>query len=528
MFAKKTDRFLVDYLGPKRRIILMILTFFWSIALGLFWGFWFRQVDSVVLFGFIVNTFLILWTLLMPAYFFIFLLFIKVPNPDINLPSGKIAIVITKAPSEPISMLKKTLLAAKNQLIKADVWLADEHPTTEMIDFCEMNQINISTRFGVSDYHRENWPRRTKSKEGNLTYFYDHYGYQNYDFVAQLDADHVPTPNYLTEIMKAFADSKVGYVSAPSICSGNSEASWTARGRLYAEAALHGPLQAGYAGAGVAPLCIGSHYAVRTSALKQIGGLGPELAEDHSTTLLMQAHGWKGVHALDALAIGDGPLTFADAMTQEYQWSKSLVKLFLTLLPKHIGNLSWKLKVQFVFCQLWYVIYALVMFLGVLVAPLALLTGIAWANVNYFQFIFYTTPLTLISLLIMYAVKRWQLLRPADSKIVSWEFVMFQLTRWPFVIQGIIDAFVEISGKKSEHIIVTPKGKVKADFDFKLIFPYVVIVFSTLIIILLNHSKQNVAGYEYLALIQSIWYFIAIITIWWEYRVISKNSYAKS
>ena len=40
--------------------------------------------------------------------------------------------------------------------------------------------------------------------------------------------------------------------------------SWAARGRLYAEATLHGPMQAGHSG-GYAPSCIGSHYAVRTA-----------------------------------------------------------------------------------------------------------------------------------------------------------------------------------------------------------------------------------------------------------------------
>ena len=168
----------------------------------------------------------------------------------------------------------------------------------------------ISTRKGREDYHRLTWPRRTRCKEGNLAFFYDHYGYDNYDIVCQLDADHAPSPGYLREMLRPFADPGVGYVSAPSICDKNAATSWAARGRLYAEASLHGAIQAGYA-AGGACLCIGSHYAVRTTALREIGGLGPELAEDHSTTLMFNAAGWRGVHAVDAIAHGDGPNTFA-------------------------------------------------------------------------------------------------------------------------------------------------------------------------------------------------------------------------
>jgi cellulose synthase/poly-beta-1,6-N-acetylglucosamine synthase-like glycosyltransferase len=210
---------------------------------------------------------------------------------------------------------------------------------------------SISSRRGCAAYHRAEWPRRTRCKEGNLAYFYDHYGYRLYDFVVQLDADHVPDATYLDEMLRPFVDPAVGYVSAPSICDQNTAASWSARSRLYAEGMLHGGLQVGYNG-GLAPLCFGSHYAVRTKALREIGGLGPELAEDHSTTLLMNAHGWGGVHAVNAIAHGDGPETFADLATQEFQWSRSLTTILLRYSPRYLGALSWRLKFQFL-CQSW-------------------------------------------------------------------------------------------------------------------------------------------------------------------------------
>src|SRR5581483_7235588 len=110
----------------------------------------------------------------------------------------------------------------------------------------------------------------------------------------------------LLRMIEPFRDPAIGYGAAPSICDANADHSWAARARLYAEASLHGALQAGYSHR-FAPLCIGSHYAVRTQALQEIGGLGPELAEDHSTTLLFNAHGWRGSFALNAIAHGDGP-----------------------------------------------------------------------------------------------------------------------------------------------------------------------------------------------------------------------------
>src|SRR5207302_7930091 len=131
-------------------------------------------------------------------------------------------------------------------------------------------------------YHNPSWPRRAKCKEGNLAFFYEVLdGYGRYDFVVQLDADHVPDHTYLTEMVRPFINPAVGYVAAPSVCDANADVSWAARARLYAEAAWHGSVQAG-SNDGYAPQCIGSHYAVRSTALRSIGGLGPELAEDFS------------------------------------------------------------------------------------------------------------------------------------------------------------------------------------------------------------------------------------------------------
>ncbi|MCF7699060.1 hypothetical protein GLR48_07020 [Loktanella sp. M215] len=65
---------------------------------------------------------------------------------------------------------------------------------------------------------------------------------------------------------------RVGCFSAPSICSSNAKQSWAARTRLHTGAAFHGIFQAGYTSA-LAPMCIGSHYAVRRNALRAVGGL---------------------------------------------------------------------------------------------------------------------------------------------------------------------------------------------------------------------------------------------------------------
>ena len=270
-------------------------------------------------------------------------------------------------------MVALTLEAMLQQDYPHDTWLADESPSRETIDWCAGHGVKISTREGRPDYQRPSWPRRRRCKEGNLAYFYDHYGYANYDFVVQLDADHLPSSYYLQEMLKPFVNSRIGYVSAPSICDKNAAQSWSARGRLFAEGTLHGLLQTGY-NAGWAPMCIGSHYAVRTQALKEIGGLGPELAEDHSTSMIMNAHGWRGFHAFNAEAHGDGPQNFADMIVQEFQWSRSVVSILLSYTPQYLPRLPGHMKFQFLFAQFWYPLFSLTM-LAMVMLPIMALIG---------------------------------------------------------------------------------------------------------------------------------------------------------
>lgn len=101
--------------------------------------------------------------------------------------------------------------------------------------------------------------------------------------MAQFDADHAPTPDYLATALPWFANPAVGYVACPSICGANAAASWAVRGRLHHEACMHGPVGAGRS-LWALPCCIGSHYLVRTAALRAVGGIGPELDEDFSTS----------------------------------------------------------------------------------------------------------------------------------------------------------------------------------------------------------------------------------------------------
>ena len=430
------------------------------------------------------------------------------------LPAGsRVAMVVTKAPSEPFSVVATTLKAMLAQAYPHDTWLADEDPSPETLDWCRRHGVFVSTRKNRPDYHRTTWPRRTRCKEGNLAFFYDHYGYECYDFVVQLDADHVPEQGYLVEMLRPFADPAIGYVSAPSICDRNASESWAARGRLYAEASMHGSLQAGY-NRGLAPLCIGSHYAVRTAALKEIGGLGPELAEDHSTTLIMNAHGWRGVHALDAIAHGDGPRTFADLVTQEFQWSRSLVMLLLKYSPIYVGRLPLKLKCQFLFSQLWYPLFALFMALMFVMPIVALVRDQNFVAVTYPEFLAHFAPLSVTLIVLAYRWRASGTFRPFDAKILSWEMTLFLFARWPWALAGTLAALRDWMTGSYVDFRITPKGASEVDpLPSRVLFPYGVLSIASVLPVLLVDNASESRGFYIFAIVNAVIYTALLLTI---------------
>lgn len=491
-----------------------LLICLWVIAAVWFWAWWFLPQHMTTGPQYWIASLGLGWLFYLQVFFIVVFRQAKIPVGDPPDPATvAVAMIVTKTPSEPFAVLKTTLKAMLAQTYPCDVWLADEDPQPETIAWCAANGVSISTRHGCPAYHQKLWPRRTRCKEGNLAYFYDHYGYDRYDFVSQLDSDHVPAPDYLAKIMQGFADPQVGYVSAPSICASNAQTSWAARARLNTEAAFHGVFQAGYT-ATMAPMCIGSHYAVRTKALREVGGLGPELAEDHSTTMILNAGGWRGVHALDAIAVGDGPASIADLCIQEFQWSRSLFTLLMQYTPQYYRNLPPRLRFLFLFCQLLYPISALFMVLLYALPIAALLFDFRYAEITYPAFLLHAVPQIIVLTTIAYFIKRDGHFRPIDGKVLSWEKVLFVGIQWPWVAWGCLMAIRDRVFGGFVDFRITPKGEAaQSVLPLRLLLVYAALALGCFLPILLIQNVENAQGFYLLTAINGIFYTTIVAVI---------------
>lgn len=508
-------RYLVPVLSVRQEAVLRLLVLAWVCTGAIFWLWWLAPARGTWTPGRVVATMAIAWLFALGGYFLFFACRIKRPNPALPLPELRVAIVVTKAPSEPWAVVEKTLRAmlAQDMPYRYDVWLADERPSGKALRWCKGHGVRVSTRYGVTDYHRESWPRRTKSKEGNLAYFYDHYGYSRYDVVAQLDADHVPARSYLREMVRPFADPRVGYVAAPSVCDANEDKGWTVRGRLHREASLHGPVQAGSNG-GWAPLCIGSHYAVRTAALRDVGGLGPDLAEDYSTTLWLQSAGWAGAFAIDAEAHGDGPETFDDMITQELQWSRSLGTILTKWAPSKFRTVPWKARTRMTFALLFYLVQGLVCLAAVTLPALGVLTGVAWGNTSFLQFYVHMWLPSLCLMAVLAWLRRCAVMRPATAKLWSLDMVLFQLVRWPWTTWGFFQGMWAGRRATPKPFRVTPKGlKVVRPLTLKMLLPLLALAVAPAVVIVVAPHPRAALGLTIVLALQAVTYLLATAAV---------------
>ncbi|MDI6515078.1 glycosyltransferase [Streptomyces coelicoflavus] len=508
-------RTFVPAVRRRDRFLLAVIALGWTASFLWFWSWWLLPEHREGWAGLVINSALLLYLTILPAYFFVTALRVRRVDPALPVPTLPVAFAVTRAPSEPWPTVRRTLEAmlAQDFPHPYDVWLCDEQPTAESVRWCRAHGVRMSSRLGVAAYHRAQWPRRTRCKEGNFAYFYDHWGYARYAVVAQLDCDHVPEPAYLAEMVRPFGDPAIGYVAAPSICDADAALSWSARGRLHREAVWHGAVQLGHSD-GLAPMCIGSHYAVRTRALRDIGGLGPELAEDFSTTYLLNSAGWHGAFAVDAEAHGDGPLTFGDMVTQEYQWSRSLATMLLGLLPGHLRRLPALLRLRFTYALAYYPILGLMVVAGLVLPPVAVITGVPWVDVDYFDFLLHFWSLPVWLLLTLLLLRRRGLLRPPDAPLVSWEVWLFALARWPFVVWGLVGAVAQRMRPRPLTFKVTPKGaEGPQPLLARLVLPFATLAAGLACVALYGELHSASAGYVFLCLLAATGYAAVAVAV---------------
>jgi len=183
----------------------------------------------------------------------------KAPRHD--LPPATEVDVFIPTYSEPVEVVEATVAAAM-QLDRyvGKVWLLDDGSRSEMAALAARHGAGYITR----DEH-------SGAKAGNIN---NAMRVTNAPYIAILDCDHVPHPDFLIETLPDFADANVAFVQTPQYYANHTD-SPIARASWSQQAIFFGAIGQGKA-AHDSMFCCGTNVVFRRSALESVGGLPPQ------------------------------------------------------------------------------------------------------------------------------------------------------------------------------------------------------------------------------------------------------------
>src|SRR5260221_12047523 len=190
----------------------------------------------------------------------------------------------------------------------------------------------------------------------------------------------------------------------------------------------------------------------------------------------MNAHGWRGVHAVNAIAHGDGPETFADLVTQEFQQSRNLTAILLRYSPRYLGTLPWRLKLQCLFCQICYALFSSAMAISYALPLIAIVNNRSMVNVTYLDFFvrFQLVTVIFMAMGFWWHSNGWG--RPKNAKAFSWEGAIFLMARWPWSLLGVTAGVVNVLSGKEGNFRITPKASgARSKLSFQVVLPYLLL-----------------------------------------------------
>ncbi|ARC87287.1 NAD-dependent epimerase/dehydratase family protein [Rhodovulum sp. MB263] len=217
-------------------------------------------------------------------------------------------------------------------------------------------------------------------------------------------------------------------------------------------------------------------------------------------------------HAIDAIAIGAGPASFADMLTQEFQWSRSLVTILLRHTPRCLSGLPPRLKLQFLFTQSIYPGLVAFMLAGSLIPAATLALDMRFVGVTYPSFLGHSLPILVTFLGIAAMLRRDGHSRPADAPVLGWERILFPCAQWPWAAWGALMALRDRLWGGFVDCRITPKGTAaEARLPLRLIAPYFLL--GALAPVLARPHVQEAAGFYLLSLLNGGIYVVLVAAI---------------
>lgn len=233
-------------------------------------------------------------------------------------PAGRSVDVFIPTYDEPVALLRDTVLCAVNMHYPHTTWVLDDGNRPEAA--------SMARELGARYLAR---PEHLHAKAGNLNHALDQ---SDGDLIVTLDADHVPMPGLLDDLVGFFEDPSVGLVQANqdfyNLDSFQHTTDWAEEAAWQQQELFFNVIQPGKDALGAAMYC-GSPAIIRRQALADVGGFATEtVTEDMHTSLRMQQRGWRVLYHNRTVARGLAPQTYDAYNTQWHRWGLGAMQVF--------------------------------------------------------------------------------------------------------------------------------------------------------------------------------------------------------
>ena len=214
------------------------------------------------------------------------------------------------------------------------------------------------------------------------------------EFIAIFDADFIPAPNFLEDVVDYFSDSEVGMV----------QVRWGHINREYSfltqveSVILDGHFVIEHGGRHFSGRFFnfnGTAGIWRRTAIETAGGWQHDtLTEDTDLSYRAQMGGWKFLYLPHIVCPAELPVEMNSFKSQQARWAKGLIQTAIKLLPRILkSNLPLKIKVEAFFHLTANIAYPLMIALSFLLLP----AMIVRFNQGWFQMLYIDLPLWLAS-----------------------------------------------------------------------------------------------------------------------------------
>jgi cellulose synthase (UDP-forming) len=246
-------------------------------------------------------------------------------------PTGGEAVdVMIPTYDEPLDVVEPTVAAAA-RLHGADVrvWLLDDGRSPEME--------RLAARYRVGYLTRD---RNQGAKAGNLN---NALRRTEAPYVAVLDCDHVPRPEFLSRTLGHLEDFGVAFAQTPQYYA-NADSGPVAAAAAAQQNLFFGPIARGKDGLD-AIFCCGTNVVFRRSALEEVGGFSEDsVTEDFELSVRLHEAGWRSVYVPEVLACGLGPEDMASYVSQQQRWARGCLGAIPLVLR---SRLRWRVRLQY-------------------------------------------------------------------------------------------------------------------------------------------------------------------------------------